>query len=477
MDQIRPVVLSGGIGSRLWPVSRRSLPKQFTTLLGGPTLFQQTLRRVQGPLFSDPIIVAAVDHRYVVSKQLAEEQVEGNIYLEPDGKNTAPAVIAASLIAKETHGDHLMLILPSDHYINSEEMFVDDVMRGVDAARNGSIVTFGVKPSRAETGYGYIEIADLETFQCQQSLGFNEKPPKTKAQEFFEGKRHLWNAGIFLFRYDVLLEAAKELQPDMLDNVGVAVSEKSKLMQFNHLSKTAWATVCSKSLDYAIIEKIANVHCVRLKAEWSDMGDWAAVERTKTKDKRGNVSTDSCTEVDCKNTLLWSHDDAVHIAGIGLQDIAVVASRDAVLVADANRLQDVRKVVEILTNEGISVGSQLPIDYRPWGWFESLTRLSTYQVKRLHVLPGGRLSYQSHSYRSEHWVVVSGQATICLEGENLKLNCNESIFIDVGKKHSLANETGDALIVIEVQSGSYLGEDDITRYGDMYDRMVERPSE
>ena len=470
MGKIRPVILSGGTGTRLWPVSRESLPKQFAPLFDGLTLFQQTVRRVQSPLLLNPEVISGFAHRFITLQQLKEEHIKAEIYLEPKGNDTAPAIFAASLIANKRCEGELLLILPADHYIQDKKSFLNDVMRGKEAAENGSLIVFGVNPLWLETGYGYIEVNSSTPSDCDHVNGFIEKPNKIVAKKLFEGGNHLWNSGILLFRADVMLKLAAEFQPEMLKKVHAAVLNSKKFMEYTQFSESDWGSLMPNSIDYAIMEKAQDIKCVRLTADWSDLGDWGGMKRSQLKDIRKNVITQNSTEIDCTNTMLWSSDRQVHIAGLGLKNITVVASKDAVLVADADSLQDVKKIVSELEKAKVPVAKKHLIDCRPWGWFECLTLLPTYQVKRLHVFPGASLSFQSHKYRSEHWVVVSGEATVRLENDTITLSLNESIFIDFEKKHSLSNKTAESLVVIEVQTGSYLGEDDIVRYEDIYQR-------
>ena len=474
MSEIVPVILCGGVGSRLWPLSRKSLPKQFAQLLGEESLFEAAVKRVDNPKFVSPLVVTSSEHRFLVEKQLRDCGCSGTILLEPSGKNTAPAVFAAARHVVKHFGDALLLVTPSDHHIPDQDVFVEMVMAGRKAANDGAIVTFGVSPSRPETGFGYIELGDPISSEVSSVKRFHEKPDFVTAQEMFDAGNYVWNAGIFLFRASVMLAQARKLNPEMLAATEVAIDCARKDKNFWHIDEVAWAKIQGQSVDYAILEKIDQIACVRFQCGWSDLGDWNAVAGRLPRDDKSNFVSGTATQIDCHNTTLWSSASDTQLVGLGLENVVTVVMNDAVLVADANRMQDVRDVVDNLEKAGISQANQHAKDYRPWGWFESLVNMPGYQVKRLHVYPGAALSLQSHQHRSEHWVVVSGSASVVRDYENLTLATNESVYIHVGQKHRLANETKLPLTVIEVQTGDYLGEDDITRYEDSYDRIEKK---
>ena len=470
MSEIVPVILCGGVGSRLWPLSRKSLPKQFAPLIDMRSLFEAAVTRVSGDVFSDPLVVASSDHRFLAEKQLRDCGCSGSILLEPEGKNTAPAVFAAAHHLMKHNGDVLMLVMPSDHHIPDQEAFAMMVLAGRAAAEAGAIVTFGVTPNRPETGYGYIELGQLyagETFAVKK---FHEKPEMATAQTMLDAGHYVWNAGIFLFRASVILAHGKKLASDLLVAVQSAVDGARKDNNFWHIDDEAWAKIQGQSIDYAILEKIDQIACVKFSGAWSDLGDWNAVAGQLPHDGKGNFVTGTANQIDCQNTTLWSAANGTQLVGLGLNNVVTVVMDDAVLVADAGRMQDVRDVVDTLERAGVSQANQHARDYRPWGWFESLVNMPGYQVKRLHLYPGAALSLQSHQHRSEHWVVVSGTASVVRDDEVLTLVTNESVYIHVGQKHRLANETESQLTVIEVQTGEYLGEDDIIRYEDVYMR-------
>ena len=367
-------------------------------------------------------------------------------------------------------GDALLLVMPSDHHIPDQDAFAKMVLAGCAAANDGAIVTFGVAPDTPETGYGYIELGDPTSAVVSTVKKFHEKPERAIAQKMVDSGNYVWNAGIFLFRASVMLANAKKLEPKMLSAVQVAVDFARKDGNFLHINDEHWAQIEEQSFDYAILEKTERIACVKFSGSWSDLGDWNAVAGQLAHDDKGNFVYGTANQIDCDNTTLWSVANGTQLVGLGLENIVTVVMDDAVLVANAERMQDVRSVVDHLETLGILQAHQHAKDYRPWGWFESLVNMPGYQVKRLHVYPGAALSLQSHQHRSEHWVVVSGTARVECGDEVFSLKTNESVYIHVGQKHRLANETDGPLTVIEVQTGCILSEKDIVRYEDVYGR-------
>ena len=473
MHKAIPVILCGGIGSRLWPVSRQSLPKQFAPLIDGTSLFEAALQRATSVSETQPIVVSSSDHRFITQKQLLKYRDSGTILLEPKGKNTAPAIFAATHFISEAYGDELVLIMPSDHYIPDINAFAKMVQLGCAEANDGALVTFGVKPIKPETGYGYIELGDEVSDDCYIVKRFLEKPNLRIAEQILADGSHVWNAGIFLFRASTLIKLAECFEPSMLASVKASVDCAIKDDNFWHIDPSSWDDIEGCSVDYAIIEKTDNIKCVSFCGGWSDLGDWNALASQLPLDDMGNLVRGDVSQISCENTTLWAAPGRVHLAALGLKNIVAIATDDAVLVADASCAQDVRNVVEYLYEKNVSQAHQHLKDYRPWGWFESLVAMPGYQVKRLNVNPGASLSLQSHKYRSEHWVVVSGTATVVLDEDLLTIETNESVYIQSGQKHRLSNTESDNLVVIEVQTGSYLGEDDIIRYEDVYNRIRE----
>ncbi len=466
---IVPVILCGGSGSRLWPLSRKSLPKQFAPLVGDGNLFELTLQRISEGHFNKPLIVASEAHRFHVLKQAANLGMQCEVLLEPAGRNTAPAIIMAALHLKANGHDGHMLVLPSDHLIPDHIGFSEAINAGMTASQNSKLVTFGISPTGPETGYGYIQ-TENSSGAVLDVCAFHEKPAVAKAEQMLAEGGYFWNAGIFLVSVDRLLALAELHQPEMLAAVEDAIADMTRDDSFLRPDAEKWKLVPAESIDYAIIEKCDDIACVPFSGSWSDLGDWNSVFAVDGADKNGNRLRGGVTAVDCVNTNLWSTNDQTRLVGLGLDGIVAVATDDAIMVANASRTQDVREIVAVLDKAGVPQAHQHTKDYRPWGWFESLIVAPGYQVKRLHVDPRARLSLQSHQHRSEHWVVVAGTATVLINEREKQVNTNESVYINVGDKHRLANDTDQPLVVIEVQTGSYLGEDDIVRYHDDFSR-------
>ena len=470
MHNIVPVVLCGGAGARLWPLSRQSLPKQFVPLIDESSLFEGAVRRSIAIGGMPPIIITSSDYRFIVQKQLRDCEVAGHILLEPSAKNTAPAIFAASYFVHKYDDNALVLIMPSDHHIPDEAAFVDMVQSGCPAAMNGALVVFGVRPNKPETGYGYIELDKSALTDFSDVKKFHEKPTLDMATQMLAAGNHVWNSGIFLCRVSTLMDLAQQLESDMLATVRMSIDEAEQDNSFWHLDANQWNKIEGQSFDYAILEKTNKISCVKFLGKWSDLGDWNALADHLPSDVSENLISGNVTQIDCNNATLWGQSDKIHLVGLGLDNILAVATDDAVLVADASRVQEVKAVVDFLNTNNVSQAYQHAKDYRPWGWFESLINMPGYKVKRLCVYPGAELSLQSHQHRSEHWVVVYGTATVIRDEETITLETNASVYINRRQKHRLSNNTSDHLVVIEVQTGSYLEEDDIVRYNDAYNR-------
>ncbi len=470
---IVPVILCGGSGTRLWPVSRKSYPKQFAPLLSEESLFQSSLRRLQGPEFEAPMVLTNGDFRFLVTDQLSDIGLaDARILIEPVGRNTAPAVLVAALALKD-RPEALMLVAPSDHIIADNKAFVAAVMAGADVARQGRLVTFGIKPERAETGYGYLELADrISDFgpSAHTLLRFVEKPNAGAAEKMVASGKFLWNAGIFLFRVRDILAAFEKHAPYLLQPCGDALAKGGNDLNFFRLDEASYSTATDISIDYAVMEKAADLSVVPYAGGWNDLGSWDALWRESGPDSKGVVTHGHALALDCENVMLRSEEENLQIVGVGLKNITAVAMRDAVLVAAMDSSQKIKMVVDLLKKADVAQAVDYPRFHRPWGWYETLSLGTRFQVKRIMVKPGGRLSLQSHVHRAEHWVVVEGTAKVTVGDEVKLLTENQSVYIPLGAVHRMENPGKVNMFLIEVQTGTYLGEDDIVRYEDIYAR-------
>jgi mannose-1-phosphate guanylyltransferase/mannose-6-phosphate isomerase len=472
---IHPVLLCGGSGTRLWPLSRKSHPKQFVKLLGEESLFQASARRLSGAGFAAPSVVTGSDFRFMVVEQLAAVEIAPqNILIEPSARNTAAAICAAAVALDAKNGDSLMLVAPSDHVIPDAEQFRSTVKAAAQTALDGQIVTFGIRPDRAETGYGWLELTALPSSNftpiVQRLSSFVEKPDAESAGALLSGGMHLWNAGIFLFSTSAILKAFAELAPETLTKVHDAFSAAETDLGFTRLAAGPWSALEDISIDYAVMERAPNLSVMPYGGLWSDLGDWQAILREGEADGTGVVTSGPSTTLDCKNTLLYATSDNQQLVAMGLEDIIVVAMPDAVLVTHKERAQDVKIAVTKLKENGAIQAESLPRDYRPWGWYESIALGPRFQVKRIVVNPGAALSLQSHNHRSEHWIVVEGTAKVTIGDDVTTVTENQSVYIPLGAMHRMENPGKLHLTLIEVQTGSYFGEDDIIRYDDVYAR-------
>ena len=469
---ITPVLLCGGSGTRLWPLSRKSYPKQFAPLMGEETLFQASAKRLSGTGYNDPVVVTASDFRFIVTEQLQTVGLNpGAILIEPQGRNTAPAVLVAALHIADTDPEGLMLVAPSDHVVPDADAFREAVMAGVPAAQSGQLVTFGITPTHAETGYGYLELDGKPDGTAPVALkSFVEKPDAATAEAMLKGGKHLWNGGIFLFRARDIIAAFETHANPLLEPVSTALKEARVDLGFLRLDPENWARAEDISIDFAVMEKADNLSVVPFGAGWSDLGGWDAVWRETGPDADGVATSANATAIDCTDTLLRSESDNLEVVGIGLENIITVAMPDAVLVADKSRAQDVKKAVAALKEKSRNQAESFPKDHRPWGWFESLVIGNRFQVKRILVHPGAALSLQSHHHRSEHWIVVEGTAKVTIDDEVKLVSENQSVYLPLGCVHRMENPGKVPMVLIEVQTGTYLGEDDIIRYEDVYAR-------
>lgn len=474
MPDIFPVLLCGGSGTRLWPVSRKSFPKQFVPLAGQGTLFQAAAERMRGaPGVKSPLVITNSDFRFIVAEQLAAEGIAPSaILIEPAARNTGPAILAAALHLEAQDPEAMLLVMPTDHSIPDVEAFRAAVAVGVPRAAAGRIVTFGVRPDRPETGYGWIAAQGTPVDgQALPVERFVEKPPLAKAEAMLAEGRYLWNAGIFLASARVLVAAFEAHAPDLVAPVRAAVEGARRDLDFLRLAEAPWDGARDISVDFAVMEKADTIDVVPFGAAWSDLGDWNAVWR---ENGSGTVKQGAVTAIDCEGSLLRSEVEGQHVVGIGLSDLVVVAMPDAVLVADRSRAQDVKTAVAEMKAKAVRQAEVFPRDHRPWGWFETLALADRFQVKRIVVKPGAALSLQSHIHRAEHWIVVSGTAQVTVGDDVKLLSENQSVYVPLGAIHRLANPGKVPVVLIEVQTGAYLGEDDIIRYEDIYDRSNEK---
>ncbi len=470
---ITPVLLAGGSGTRLWPVSRARFPKQFVPMFGDESLFQAAARRFDATGFAAPVVVTSEDFRFIVSEQLEDARVAAQtILIEPEGRNTAPAAVAAALmLALGSEPEALMLLVPSDQIMVDAAAFRAAVERGVAAAREGRIVTFGIAPTHAETGYGWLECGPPTHPGVEALTRFIEKPGAAVAEGLLADPRCLWNAGVFLMRADVLVDAARVHAPDVLAAAEAALAAAQSDLGFVRLAAGPWAAVGSISVDHAIMERATNLSVVRFDGRWTDLGSWASVWAEAARDDTGTAVQGRATAMGCEGSLLRSDHEGVELIGIGLKNVVAVATRDAVMVADLGSAQSVRLAVEVLKARGSKQATAFDRDHRPWGWYETIGAGDRFQVKRIHVHAGAALSLQSHLHRAEHWVVVQGTAKVTV-GEVVSLVTeNQSIYVPLGAKHRLENPGRVPMVLIEVQTGAYLGEDDIIRHEDRYARV------
>jgi mannose-1-phosphate guanylyltransferase/mannose-6-phosphate isomerase len=469
--QIIPVILSGGSGTRLWPLSRKQYPKQYLPLVGDNTMLQETILRLDGlDNLADPIIVCNADHRFLVAEQCQQINIKNPvILLEPVGRNTAPAIAAAALQSLKIINDAVLLFLSADHVIQDVKAFYQAINVANQQALNGKLATFGIVPTNANIGYGYIKSSKDNIDGAYKVEEFVEKPDLKTAQTYLEQGNYLWNSGMFMFKADVLINELTTHSSDIVNSVNNAINNATQDLDFIRLDKQAFESSPSASIDYALMEKSDNVVVVPLDAQWNDIGAWPALYDIGNKDANGNVTKGDVIIQDTTNTYI----DADHhmVAAIGVDNLIIIDTPDATFIATQDKAQEVKSIVESLQASGRCESSVHRKVYRPWGWYDSIESDTYFQVKRLHVKPGAKLSLQMHHKRAEHWVVVSGTATVTNGEQTFNLNKGESTYIPLGITHALENQTNKPLEVIEVQSGVYLGEDDIIRFEDIYGRV------
>jgi mannose-1-phosphate guanylyltransferase / mannose-6-phosphate isomerase len=470
-DKIVPVILSGGSGTRLWPVSRKSFPKQFWPLISERSMLAETALRAASPQFAPPIIVTNQDHRFVVAEQLRNAGIRGaQILLEPAGRNSAPAIAAAALLVAETNPDAVLWIMAADASISDLNALGAAVQSATSAAHAGHFVTFGMRPTSPETGYGYIAqggpMAGLQgVFKLDRFL---EKPDAATAAKLIQDAGNLWNSGMFMFRAGVLLDEMERLAPEVLNAVRASMQARTTDLDFIRLGTEAFESAPDISIDYAIAEKTDRAVVVPAAIGWSDVGSWSALAEIAPKDAAGNFALGDVVLEDVHNS--YARSDGIVTALLGVRDLVVVTTQDAVLVAHKDEAQNVKKIVDRLKKLKRPEADTHNRTYRPWGFYESLIRGDRFQVKRIVVWPGQKLSLQKHFHRAEHWVVVAGCASVTCDADIRMVHENESIYLPLGSVHRMENPGKIPLTVIEVQSGPYLGEDDIVRFEDTYGR-------
>ncbi|KPQ21408.1 mannose-1-phosphate guanylyltransferase/mannose-6-phosphate isomerase [Halomonas sp. HL-93] len=464
---IQPVILSGGSGTRLWPLSREQMPKQFLRLTSPQSLLQQTLARLDGINALPAMVIGHHRHRFLMAEQLREIDAAARLILEPEGRNTAPAIACAALLACQSGDDPLLLVLPADHVIGDVAAFQHSVDKAVPLAEQGYLVTFGVVPTHPETGYGYI--ASGEPLGGGYHLkAFIEKPDAERAAQLVKNGDTLWNSGMFLLRASTYLAELQRLQPAMGDACARAVSGAHRDLDFLRLGEDAFCQCPADSIDYAVMEHCQHAAVVPLAAQWSDIGSFDALRAAATPDANGNVSHGDVWLTETQDSLVMAESRLV--ATLGIKDLVVVETADSVLVAHRDQAQQVKHLVASLGQAGRREVDEAPRVHRPWGSFQAMDAGARYQVKRITVKPGGRLSLQRHHHRAEHWVVVSGTARVTVEERCYLVSENQSTYIPIGALHRLENPGKIPLELIEVQSGTYLGEDDIERFDDAYER-------
>ena len=469
-SKIFPVILSGGSGSRLWPLSRESYPKQLLALAGPRTMLQETALRVAEAAHFHPVMVVAnAEHRFVIAEQLREiGQGQPTIVLEPVARNTAPAVAAAALIAVAQDPEALILVMPADHAVPDKQGFLAAVRAGAAAAAAGALVLFGIRPDSPATGYGYIRAGEALAGEARRVDAFVEKPDLAAAESYLADGRYSWNSGIFLLPAKAVIAELEAHEPAVIAAVRAALAGAKQDMDFLRLDPDAFGKSPSISIDYAVMERTERAAVVAADFAWSDVGAWGALWNLAARDGEGNVEIGDTVAEDTRGSYLRS--EGPLIATVGVDDLIVVATPDAVLVVNRRKDQDVKKVVERLRASNHMTAVQTRRVYRPWGWYEGIEAGDRFQVKRITVNPGGKLSLQKHFHRAEHWVVVNGTAEVHVDGEQKLLAENESVYIPLGATHRLCNPGKVPLNLIEVQSGPYLGEDDIVRLEDVYAR-------
>ena len=464
-----PVIMSGGSGSRLWPLSRQQTPKQFLKWDRKNSMFQDALVRLQGLSVEQTIVVCNKDHRFVAAEHLREISItDASILLEPCGRNTAPAITVAALHAMNIDPDAILLVLPADHIIADTHQFQEAILSAEKAAKEGKLVTFGIVPDAPHTGYGYIKSGKKDTFGLYQVNEFVEKPNKALAETFLQEGNYSWNSGMFIFQAKTFISELNKYEPEIIHNIKKALINAEQNFDFIWLEKESFSNCKNISIDYAVMEHTDRASVLPIDVGWNDIGSWSSYWDVNEKDRDGNILKGDTITVNTSDCLIQSEYKLV--ATVGVNDLIIVDTKDAVMVASKNNSQSIKDVVEILKSQNRTETIHHRTVYRPWGHYDSLDVGDCDQVKRINVKPGAKLSIQKHMKRAEHWVVVKGAATVTKGDETFLLNENESTYIPIGVIHSLENATDEILEIIEVQCGDYVGEDDIIRFSDIYGR-------
>ena len=468
---ITPIILAGGTGSRLWPKSRAALPKQFLSLTSTHTMLQDTITRLPSTDMNPPMLICNENHRFLAAEQLRKVNIEhSGIVLEPVGRNTAPAIAVAAMLATQNGQDPLLLVLAADHLISEHQAFADAIQAAQSLALEGKLVTFGVVPTEAHIGYGYIKAGKAVNTLGFEVAEFVEKPDAATAQTYLDGKQHFWNSGMFLFKASVYLQELQKFNPAIYEACERAIAHTEADLDFIRINKEAFEACPDDSIDYAVMEKTQSACMVPLDAGWSDVGSWSSLWETHDKkDAQGNACIGDVMLEGVNNSYINSEQRL--IAVIGLDDVVVVETKDAIMVANRHKVQDIKSIVNKLKAQHRSEFEFHREVFRPWGSYDSIDNGQRYQVKRISVKPGEKLSVQMHHHRAEHWIVVSGTASVTVGEETNLVTENESVYIPIGEVHALENPGKIPLELIEVQSGSYLGEDDIVRFSDRYGRV------
>ncbi len=469
MTKIHPVILSGGSGTRLWPLSRSMRPKQFINLVGDTSLFQQTVDRVGTISDSEPVLVVCNnEHRFMVAEQMQElGQTPGAIVLEPCARNTAPAIVSAAIQLSKQDPDAVMLVLPADHLIDDQAVFADAVHRAAKAAADGGLITFGVTPTYPATGYGYIKASSTAT-ECTQVEQFVEKPDEQTAQSYIDEGGYYWNSGMFVFNARTYLAEVAKRAPELLTSVEKSVEHAKVDLDFLRLDETAYSTADNISIDYAVMEKSDRVLVIPLDAGWSDIGSWNSLWQTGAKDNAGNVARGDVVLESVSGSYV--HAENKLVTALGVENLIIVETHDGLLVAARDHDQNIKQLVDRLKKDNRSETELHRKAFRPWGNYDCLDSGERFQVKRIMVKSGDSTSMQKHYHRAEHWIVVSGTAEVTVGDEVKMITENQAVYIPLGERHRLKNPGKVPLEIIEVQSGAYLGEDDIERFDDQYGR-------